>query len=180
MAATALVTGLLFGAAAWWSGPSWVLVAYLFFGGLCVLLFLTDVDHKRIPNRITYPATPSAAALLVATAALDGTAHLVPRALLGALVYSAFFGVVYLVSRGGFGFGDVKLAVSLGMFTAFLGWDRLFLSGLATAAIGGLVALIALVAGRAGAKTEIPYGPPMIVGAWISILGGPWLGQILL
>lgn len=179
-AATAFATGLLFAVSAWRFGPVWVLGAYLFFAAMSVALFITDIDHKRIPNRITYPGTPLAALLLAGTAALDGVAEFVPRALLGALVYSAAFAVVYLVARGGFGFGDVKLAVSLGIFATFLGWDRLFLSGMATAAIGGIVALGALLAGKAGAKTEIPYGPPMIAGTWAAILAGPWLADWLI
>lgn len=178
--ATSLVTALLFGLTAWSFGPVWVLVAYLFFAGMTVALFLTDIDHKRIPNRITYPATPAAALLLASTAVLDGVPGMIPRALLGAVVYAGFFGVVFLVASGGFGFGDVKLAVSLGMFATFLGWDRLFLSGMATAGIGGVVALVALLAGRAGARTEIPYGPPMIAGTWAAILAGPWLAELLL
>lgn len=177
--AVAVATGGLFGLTAWRFGRVWVLGAYLFFAAMTVALFLTDIDHKRIPNRITYPGTPLAAALLAAGAALDGVAGLLPRALLGALAYSGIFAVVYAIARGGFGFGDVKLAVSLGLFCAFLGWEDLFLAGLATAAVGGLVALVALVAGQAGAKTEIPYGPPMIAGTWVAILAGPWLTVIL-
>lgn len=177
---TAVATATFFALAAWRFGPVWVLGAYLVFAAMSVALFLTDIDHKRIPNRITYPGTPLAALLLAGTAALDGVARFLPRALLGALVYSGVFALVYVVARGGFGFGDVKLAVSLGMFAAFLGWDRLFLSGMATAAIGGVVALMALVAGKAGAKTEIPYGPPMIAGTWAAILAGPWLSEWLI
>lgn len=178
--ATAVGTGALFALAAWRFDPVWVLGAYLFFAAMSVTLFLTDIDHKRIPNRITYPGTPLATLLLAGAASLDGTVRFLPRALLGALVYSGVFALIYVVARGGFGFGDVKLAVSLGLFAAFLGWDRLFLSGMATAAIGGVVALAALLAGKAGAKTEIPYGPPMIAGTWAAILAGPWLSEWLM
>jgi len=158
-------------------GPRWILFAYLFFVAMSATLLLTDLDHKRIPNRITYPGTPIAAVLLMAGAALDGTASLIPRALAAAAVYTLSFFVVYLVARGGFGFGDVKLAVSLGLFTGFLGWDRLLLSGMLTAAAGGVIALLAILFGRAGARTEIPYGPPMIIGALGAIIfGGPPIG----
>lgn len=177
---TSLGSALLFGVAARALGAGWLLVAYLFFAGMSIALFLTDIDHKRIPNRITYPGTPLAAALLAGGAILDGRSSDLPRAFLGALVFAAFFFVVYLVARGGFGFGDVKLAVSLGLFVSFLGWDRLFLAGMATAATGGIIALVALVAGRVGARHEIPYGPPMIIGAWIAILGGEGLAGLLL
>ena len=177
---TTLVTAALAGGTAAVFGWRWVLPAYLFFAGLTVALFLTDIDHKRIPNRITYPGTPLAALLLTAGAILDGEAGLLPRAFLGALAYTAFFALVYVVARGGFGFGDVKLAVSLGLFAAFLGWDRLFLAGMATAAAGGVLALAAVAFARAGAKSEIPYGPPMIIGTWVSILWGSSLVGLLL
>lgn len=177
---TGLATAALFGLTAWRFGTAWVTLAYLFFAAMTVVLFLTDVDHKRIPNRITYPGTPLAAVLLTGAAALDGALAFIPRAVLGALAYSGVFAMVYLAARGGFGFGDVKLAVSLGLFATFLGWDRLFLAGMATAAAGGVVALAALLTGRAGARTEIPYGPPMIVGTWAAILAGPWLSSLVM
>lgn len=177
---TAVLTAFGTGMMAWSLGPVWVLAAYLFFSAMTVALLLTDIDHKRIPNRITYPGTPVTAALLAGGSLLDGTFEFFPRALLGSLVYAGFFGIVYLVARGGFGFGDVKLAVSLGLFTAFLGWDRLFIAGMATAAIGGLVAVGALIAGQAGAKSEIPYGPPMIIGTWVAIVAGRWLAEVAL
>lgn len=178
--ATCLLSAVLFGLIAWSLGAVGVLIPYLVFAAMTVALFLTDIDHKRIPNRITYPGTPLVAILLALGAMADGTLSFLPRALLGCLAYTAFFGIVYLVARGGFGFGDVKLAVSLGLFTAFLGWDRLLLAGMATAAVGGLVALGAVLSGRAGAKSEIPYGPPMIVGSWVSIIAGERLVGLLL
>lgn len=172
---TAALSSLLAGLAAWSLGAVWVLGAYLFYVGMSVALFITDIDHKRIPNRITYPGTPLGVLLLALGALADGVVSWMPRALGGAAVYTLLFGLVYVIARGGFGFGDVKLAVSLGLFAAFLGWNRLFLAGMATAAVGGVVALAAVVGGRAGAKTEIPYGPPMILGTWIAIIWGPQL-----
>ncbi|MGH8912561.1 MAG: prepilin peptidase [Acidimicrobiia bacterium] len=176
---TAAVAGVVSGGVAWRLGMVWVLVSYLVFVFLTVVLFLTDIDHKRIPNRITYPGTPLAATILLGGAALDGTGAWFLRALLAALAFSGFFLLVYLAARGGFGFGDVKLAVLLGLFLGYLGWDRLLVAGFVTAAVGGLMALVAVVAGHAGAKTEIPYGPAMILGAWVTIVGGQPLVDLL-
>lgn len=176
---TSVATALLAVLAAWRFGSQAVVGAYIAFAVLTVALFLTDIDHKRIPNRISYPGTVATAALLAVTAWIDGETSAVPRALVGGLVYAAAFGLIYLAARGGFGFGDVKLAVSLGIFTAFVGWRSLFVAGLATAAVGGLVALAAVLFARAGAKTEIPYGPPMIIGSWIAIVGGSELVSVV-
>ncbi len=164
----------------WRLGWGWALVAYLFFAGMTVALFLTDVDHKRIPNRITYPGTLVAFGLLAAGSAADGTASALPRALAGAGLYAGILFIVYLAARGGFGFGDVKLAVPLGLFLVFDAWGRLFVAGFVTAVIGAVMALGAVVIGRAGAKTEIPYGPSMILGAWVALIGGEALTRIFM
>ena len=175
---TSVATGVVAGLVAWSIGPRWVLGAYLWFVAMTVALFLTDIDHKRIPNRITYPGTPIGALLLAAGAAIDGTSTALPRALFGAVVFGGFFLLVFVLARGGFGFGDVKLAVLFGLFTAFLSWIHLFLAGMATAALGGIAALGALLGG-AGAKSELPYGPPMILGAWASIVWGSALAGLI-
>ena len=40
----------------------------------------------------------------------------------------------------------------------------------ATAMIGGVIAFAMVIAGAAKMKTELPYGPPMILGAWLAIV----------
>jgi leader peptidase (prepilin peptidase)/N-methyltransferase len=177
---TSVANAAVWAGVAWRLGWEWALVAYLFFSGMTVALFLTDLDHKRIPNRITYPGTLIAFGLLAAGSAGDGTAAALPRALAGAGVYAGILFVVYLVARGGFGFGDVKLAVPLGLFLVFDAWGRLFVAGLVTAVIGAVIALGAVVLGRAGAKTEIPYGPSMILGAWVALIGGGALTRVFM
>ena len=112
-------TGILFAGTYLVIGATWVLPAYLFFVATTVALVLTDLDHKRIPNRILYPATVIALVLLVPGAAADGTLSDVPRALGGGGIYFGILLVIALVARGGFGMGDVKLAFLLGVFLAF-------------------------------------------------------------
>jgi leader peptidase (prepilin peptidase) / N-methyltransferase len=174
------LTAVVFGAVAWAVGPVWVLPAFLGLTAMTVVLLVTDIDHKRIPNRVTYPGTPAVVALLVAGAFADGDLGRVPVALAGGLAYSGILLIVFLVARGGFGFGDVKLAVPLGVVLVYLGWSELLVAGFTTAILGGVLAVAALVMGRAGAKSEIPYGPPMIVGAWITIVAGPALTDLIL
>jgi prepilin signal peptidase PulO-like enzyme (type II secretory pathway) len=38
------------------------------------------------------------------------------------------------------------------------------------ALIGGLVGVGMLLVGAARMKTELPYGPPMIMGAWLAVV----------
>ncbi len=165
-------TGVLFVAIYLVMGLSWVLPAYLLFGATTMVLVLTDLDHKRIPNRILYPATATAVVLLTAGAAADGTLPDVPRALAGGGIYFGLLLLVALLARGGFGMGDVKLAFLLGTFLAFRSWETLWAGVFLAFLIGGGVSLLLLITRRKGRKDAIPFGPPLILGAWVALAWG--------
>jgi leader peptidase (prepilin peptidase)/N-methyltransferase len=93
------------------------------------------------------------------------------RGLFGAAAYFAGATAMWLLVRGrGFGAGDVKLAPLLGLFTAFVSWGTLGWAVFAMAVIGGVVGIGMLAMGAAKMKTELPYGPPMIMGAWLAVV----------
>lgn len=151
-------------------GLSWTLVPYLGFLLLTMALVVTDLEQFRIVDRLNIRGTLVLAGLLVASTALTGQWSDLLRGLGGAAAYFAGTSLVFMAVGGrGFGAGDVKLAVSLGLFTAYLGWSVLGWAVFATAVIGGVIALVLLLAGGANRKTELPYGPPMILGAWTAI-----------
>ena len=151
-------------------GTSWALIAYLGFLLLTMALVVTDLEAFRIVDRLNIPWSLALVAVIGAAALADGDLDRLWRGLLGAGSYFAGSSIVFLAVRGrGFGAGDVKLAVPLGLFTAYLGWSVLGWAVFGTAVIGGVVALIMVVSGSAGRKTELPYGPPMILGAWAAI-----------
>lgn len=152
-------------------GWEWALVVYLGFLLLTVALIVTDLEEFRIVDRLNLPGTALLAIALVAVTALDGDWSDLLRALGGAGAYFAGASILFILARGrGFGAGDVKLAVVLGLFTAYLGWSVLGWAVFGTAVIGGVVALILVLGGAASRKTELPYGPPMILGAWAAIM----------
>lgn len=160
-------------------GEEWLLPAYLVVAATSIVLLVTDIDHKLIPNRVLYPATVLTAVLLVSGAvAEDRTDRLLP-ALYGALGYFGALFVVYLVARGGFGFGDVKLAALLGAATAFQSQRTVLLAVFFTGVIGGVPAIILLISGRAKGHDEMPYGPPMLAGAWTALVFGEAFGRLL-
>lgn len=152
-------------------GVDWVLPAYLGFLGLTMALLVTDLEQFRIVDRLNLRGSLVMALLLVATAIADAQIDALARGLLGAGAYFAGATILWLAAGGrGFGAGDVKLAPILGLFTAYVSWGTLGQAVFATAMIGGVVAIGLIVAGRAGLKTELPYGPPMIIGAWLAII----------
>jgi len=163
-------TGALFAAVAAVIGLHWVLPAYLWFAGVAAVVAVVDLDVRRIPNRILFPGIVVGTVLLVAGAVADGESWpALVRALGGGGAYFGFLLVVALVARGGFGFGDVKLAFLLGEFLAYRSWATLAVGALAAFLLGGLVALGLLAARRVSRKDVIPFGPALVAGALLAL-----------
>jgi len=151
-------------------GASWLLVPYLCFLALSAALLVADLEARRIVDRLNARGTLCAAALLAAAALASGEQAAFWRAGGGAVAYFAVAAAVWAAVRGrGFGAGDVKLTAQLGLFTAFVSWQALAWALLATALIGGVVAVALIAAGVAKMSDEVPYGPSMILGAWLAI-----------
>ena len=176
-------------------GHHWVLVAYMGFLLLTLALGITDVDSLRIVDRLNLRGTAVLALILALTSLVDGNISSMGRAALAAAAYLVGTGLVYAIVRGrGFGFGDVKLSVQLGLFSGYISWGTLGWSVLLTALIGGFLSIAVLIAGavasrsrtrglleagsendesltvRDAMKAELPYGPAMILGCWLAII----------
>ncbi|MBN2113814.1 MAG: prepilin peptidase [Acidimicrobiia bacterium] len=174
-------TGAAFAGLALLLGPSWALPAFWWAAAVAIALTLTDLDVKRIPDRILLPGAAVTLVLLGAAAFLDGEPMAWARSAGGAAAYFALLFLVALAARGGFGFGDVKLGLLLGAVLAYRSWGVLAVGAFAAFAVGGLVAAGLLVTRRAGRKDAIPFGPAMVVGAalalaWGETIAGWYLG----
>lgn len=150
----------------------WLLPAYLVFGVTMVTLTITDLDTKLIPNRILAPATVIASILLIGGALADGEGWSLVRAAAGGAIYFLVMFLLALVARGGLGFGDVKLAFLIGVFTGYLGWGYVIIVGVGAFVLGGLVAVFLLITRRSGRKDAIPFGPFMTAAAIIAVVFG--------
>ncbi len=162
----------LFYAAGWLGGNPLVVLSRVLLAAVSVILFVTDLDHKLIPNRILYPGGAAAVLVLGVGAAIDGALRGWGRGLALGAAYFGLFYLVAVIARGGFGFGDVKLAALLGTFTGHISWPHFAMGVFLTGLIGGIPAILLLVTRRAGVKHELPYGPAMILGCWGSLLFG--------
>ena len=169
----AIVTAALFAATPVVVDVDWTLPAYLWFVAVTVTLTLTDIDTKLIPNRILYPGTVVALVLLIGGGLIEGGP--VVRALAGGALYFLLLFVLALIARGGFGFGDVKLAFLLGMFATYQSWDTLIVAIFAAFLLGGVVSLVLVVFRIRSRKDAIPFGPYLVLGAYVAIA---WAGTI--
>ncbi len=129
------------------------------------VILIYDLRHKIIPDSLVYL---SIVISLVYRFLAHGT---FVDWLMGPILFSAF-GLIWLISRGrALGFGDAKLALSIGLL---LGGPE-GLSAIALAFwIGTLVTVPLMLFSRKGItmKSEIPFAPFMIFGAWVSVIFG--------
>lgn len=152
-------------------GPSWELPAFLLLAVVGVLLAVVDLQHRLLPNRVVLPSLAAGTALLLLPALADGAWDALLRALLGAGALFAVYLALALVSPGGLGMGDVKLAAVLGLYLGWLGWTAVVLGALAGFVVQALVALVLLATRRIGLRGELPFGPAMLAGAAL-VVGG--------
>lgn len=163
--------------ALWASGPGWLTPAYLVLAVAGAALGVIDAHTHRLPNALVFPLTWTTAVLLALAALGTGDWGSLGRAALGGLAFFAVYQVLYLVApRGGIGYGDVKLALSLGAVLAWHSWTTLLVGVFAAHLLAGVVAIVLLLGRRAGWKTGIAFGPYMLLGAMIGLtwarLGG--------
>jgi len=170
-----IATAALFALTAAVVGWLWVLPAYLWFTGVTIALTITDIDHQLIPNRILFPSSGIGAVLLGVGAVLDSTLSSFGRGLLGGLIYFAALLVIALIVPKGFGLGDVKLAAFLGLYTAYLGWGSLAVAMILPFWIGGIISILLLVTRIKGRKDKIPFGPYLVIGAYLAVAYGEQL-----
>lgn len=87
----------------------------------------------------------------------------------GAIASSALLAIAVLTG-GGMGMGDVKLAGTLGLATGLVAWSTAFTGLLLAFLIGGVAATVLMVLGRAPRGTAIAFGPMLLAGAFVSVL----------
>jgi leader peptidase (prepilin peptidase)/N-methyltransferase len=171
------LTGLVFALVTWRLGTTWELPAFLYLTAVGIALAFIDLDVHRLPNALTLPSYVIGAVLLTVAALMEHEPERLLRAAIGmAALYLLFFGLAVLKS-GGMGFGDVKLAGVLGMFAGFLGWTPLAVSAFLAFLFGGVAGVALMVAGSAGRKSKIPFGPYMVAGTIVAVLVGSQIGH---
>ncbi|SFT72557.1 leader peptidase (prepilin peptidase) / N-methyltransferase [Geodermatophilus amargosae] len=175
VASAVVLAGLLCGAVLL-TGARPATAAYAWAAGAAVVLAQVDLAVHRLPDRVTYPAAAVGAAALLADAALLGTWPALGRALLAAAVAGGVALLAALAGPSGLGLGDVKLLALLGLLLGWAGWGALLAGVFLGLLAGAAVSLVLLATRRAGWRTPVPFGPPLLVGAVLALLvEGPLL-----
>jgi len=154
-------------------GWSPLLPYFLFFASISITLALIDFDTLRLPNVIVFPTFAITAIFFTSYALLTGLSENLIRSAIFAVAYFLFFLLFYVLTAGrGMGFGDVKLAPTLGLLTGWIGVGPAIVGVAAAFVLGGIPAGILLLLGILKRKQSVPFGPFLLAGAWVGILWG--------
>ncbi|MFJ4823604.1 prepilin peptidase [Streptomyces bacillaris] len=148
------------------------LAGWLLLAPVAVLLATVDRRVHRLPDPLTLPLAAATVLVLGGAALLPGHAGSWASGLLGGAALGGFYLLLFLINPNGMGFGDVKLALALGVALGWYGWAVLFLGGFAGFLFGAAYGLGLVLLRRAGRRTGIPFGPFMIAGALTGVLLG--------
>jgi prepilin signal peptidase PulO-like enzyme (type II secretory pathway) len=147
-------------------------------------LIVYDFKWYLLPDKVVFPLAGLAALQVVVISLFyHGGWHEVLGALAGVLIISGTFYLIFQISKGTWiGGGDVKLGLVLGLLA---GGPLNSLLLLFTASVSGMLfSLPMLLTGKAGRKTQLPFGPFLIFGLIIVQLFGTaltsWYSQHLL
>jgi len=161
-----------------WTGLIFVTVSYIFIPVFCiyVVILIYDLHHKIIPDPLVYLA------IMLSVVSRWWLVGSLLDWLAGPILF-VFFALIWLLSQGrAMGFGDAKLGLSVGLL---LGAAQGFSAIVLAFWIGALGALILMFVSKLGLsapadfiksakgltmKSEVPFAPAIILGAWISVV----------
>jgi len=148
---------------------NWVFAKYLIFYSIGLMIFFIDLYHKIIPDVLSLP-------LLLIGLGISFI-KLVDLPILSALIGAAtgfiFFyllalAVSHSLKKEALGGGDIKFIAAIGAFIGIKGV-------LFTIFISAAIALLVVILSRKDKSSEVPYGPFLILGAFIYTIAGNYM-----
>lgn len=133
---------------------SFLIIVFLVFSGVFDLKYMILPDFSTI-------------VLIVCALILWSLEHLGDwNYIISSIISYGFLGFLYLITKKkGMGFGDVKLAVFMGLL---LGYPKIIVAFYIAFVVGAVVSLFLIIFKKAGRKTQIPFGPFLILGTFFA------------
>lgn len=134
------------------------------------IIFIYDLRYYIIPDKIVFPAiVVSILFNLFFDLHNKNFSHSL-SGLFAAILAGSFFLILFLFSRGRWiGFGDVKFALLMGVF---LGFPKILIALFLAYFIGAIIGLGLIVLRIKSLKSEIPFGPFLVIGTFIAMFFG--------
>ncbi len=129
-----------------------------------IIIFVYDLKHYIIPDKVIFPA------ILTSFLFLFATNSLLLNTVLSAFGASFFFLLIYLISQGQWmGFGDVKLSFLMGLH---LGFPNILVALFLAFFTGAIIGLILIAQNKKTLKSMVPFGPFLFFGTFLAMFYG--------
>lgn len=159
-----IVTGFLFVQCISILNPSMQLLRALLYTSFLIIISIIDYESGLIYDKVLLPMLISGFVLNIYCSAVSW-----PNMLSAALLGGSIFLLLIVVSKGGFGGGDVKFMACIGLW---LGLKYTILAVILSLILGGFGAAILLLIKRKKITDTFPYGPYIAIASFISMLYG--------
>ncbi len=130
-------------------------------------LSIVDFKSHRLPNQLVgwFTATQILIMAVISWMASDFARLLTALGVAAATMIS--YVLLYLVSRGSLGMGDVKFAFPLGLCVGWYSANQWLVAIFISFLLAGLVSVIGLVTKRITRKSRLAFGPYMFFGTFL-------------
>ena len=162
-----LLTGTAFALCALHFKPALPLAMMFVLTSCLILISLIDYKTQIIPDGLVGVIAVSGALYNL----LYASQGVVDMLLAGAVGFVVML-VIFVISRGGMGGGDVKLSAAVGLW---LGVEGTLLFLLLAFIMGGVISLLLLASGAKSKGDAIPFGPFLCLAAFVTVLYKPFL-----
>jgi len=146
------------------------LIPLVVFIGFGTRLSVIDLKVHRLPNQLVAWFTATQIATLIALS-LDDINYL-KLPVLVAVGTSAIYLILFALSRGSLGMGDVKFAFPLGLSVGWYAPDLWLMAIFGTFLSAGVVALVGIIAKRMNRQSKLALGPYMFLSTLLTCVAG--------
>ena len=163
-----LLSGVFFVTIPYFQGFNLDSAASLFL--LCLLLTISmiDIDYRRIPNVLLGIGLAAGILMKLADSILGNWDNWADAGL-GMLAGGGIMLIIFLVSRGGMGAGDLKLMIMVGFFVGLQGVLLVLLAGFI---LGGIYGITMLLLKKLTRKDMVPFGPFLSLAVVVEVYWG--------
>jgi len=140
------------------------------FIGFGTRLSVIDLKVHRLPNQIVAWFTATQIATLIALSLDDINDLKLP--LLVAIGTSVIYSILFVLSRGSLGMGDVKFAFPLGLTVGWYASELWLVAILGSFLSAGVVALVGIIAKRMDRESKLALGPYMFLSTLLACVAG--------
>lgn len=149
--------------------PAYIMFAYLYDYSLSSLIYslslslvfsisAIDIDKHIIPNSLVL------ALLCLGLVNVLVNNHMATLLILGFVLTFIFGIILYFITKGSIGGGDIKLLSALGLL---VGYYNIYIVVFLSFSIAALFGIVRIIFKKANTKTPIPFGPFIALGFFI-------------